>query len=88
MVLVNMGNDTSSVRISTDEECRPSTAVVKGVVAVTNVEPTEGPQLYEYVAPDALDQIFAGRDGGKVLFEYAGCQVTILNDTAVIVDPD
>lgn len=83
-----MSNDTSPVRVSLDEECRPSTAVIRGVTAVTSREPTEGPQLYDHVEPDALDEVFAGQDGGKILFEYAGCQVTVLADTAVIVDPD
>lgn len=84
---MSTSDDMSSVRVSIEGERRPSTAIIEAVAAVTDVELTTGPQLYERVNPDALDEMFAGRDGGKVTFEYADCQVTVVNDTAVIVDP-
>jgi hypothetical protein len=78
-------DDPNRVRVSIDDEQTPSVAVVDAVAALTDTEPTDCPPLYDRVNPDAVDALFADRDGGQFTFEYHECQVTVHGDTEVTV---
>ena len=70
-----------------------SVTVVHAVLEVTGKEPTDV-NLNAVVQPDALNRIFSPkhdgtpREGGRIEFELAGCQVTITGDGEVRVDPN
>lgn len=78
-----------------DQEEHISIKVLRTVAAYANKEPTELPPLYQVVHPDGLDTIFASmtdgpeRASGKVVFPYAGFQVTVWADGSVDIElPD
>lgn len=79
--------DTDRVKVRTDDQL-PSTTIIEAIAAVTNTELTDIPPLTDFVNPDAVDELFAGRDGGLLTFTYAGCQVRVINDTTVTVQPN
>lgn len=61
-------------------------SVLEEVAATTRKPPEEIDQtLYDVVDPDALERLFenrcAGVDGnyGRVVFHFAGCEVTVLS---------
>lgn len=67
-----------------------STRVVTAVAETLECETTELDPLYQYIDPDALDQLFAPHlDGtkriGYVRFEMEGCQVVVESDRTVDV---
>lgn len=69
-------------------------AVVEAVADVCEVDPIDlEPRLYQAVDPDALDRLFARRadgtprEGGRVEFVLAGCQVRVEADGTVKVTP-
>lgn len=61
--------------------------VVKRIAEVEDVDPLEfTPPLNEVIDPDALESIFAnGRGLGKVIFNYAGYEVSVFSDGQVSV---
>jgi len=68
-------------------------AVVQKVAEVTETPPDELPPLYESVNPDALATLFDQPSvprtrTGKVLFEMAGCTVTVTSEGAISVVED
>ncbi|WP_170977470.1 HalOD1 output domain-containing protein [Halorussus salinisoli] len=70
----------------------PTEAVVNAVAAARDCEPTDLPPLNDTIDPDALDGLFAdtitgpAREGGRIVFEYGGCTVTLLGTGDVRVD--
>lgn len=59
--------------------------VVEAVADREGVEPADLPPLYEWIDPDALDDLFAPtnhRPGlmGQLTFRYCGYLVTVFND--------
>ncbi|WP_137286284.1 HalOD1 output domain-containing protein [Halorussus salinisoli] len=69
-----------------------STTVVKAVTEVVGSDPLSGDcVLYDVVDPDALDRIFADRNGGvgqttdRVVFELQGCRVEVHADGELLV---
>lgn len=70
-----------------------STAVVRGVAAVTNTPTTELDPLFEVIDPDALECLFSTargrslRDHGWVSFEYNGCEVNVSATNEVEITP-
>ncbi|GAB3706544.1 HalOD1 output domain-containing protein [Halorubrum pallidum] len=61
--------------------------VVKRVSEVEDVDPLEvTPPLNEVIDPDALESLFAKDRGlGKVIFNYAGYEVSVFSDGYVSV---
>ena len=43
--------------------------------------------LSDSVDPDALDHLFRGDASGRVVFDYAGCEVVVLDGIRVVVTP-
>lgn len=64
----------------------PSVRVVNEVAAATDADPLSMAPLYETIDPDALDQLVAAEIDGYVHFTYAGHEVTVHGDGAVVVD--
>ncbi|WP_458210445.1 HalOD1 output domain-containing protein [Haladaptatus sp. NG-SE-30] len=66
--------------------------ITAAVAAETNTASDELDSIYECIDPDALEALFAStlqgtlRTNGKVLFHYAGCQVTVNANRTVEVD--
>jgi hypothetical protein len=76
--------------IDADDVC---IAVVEAVSEATETDPNELPPLYESVDPDSLSSLFEQpnvprRRTGKVLFEMAGCTVTVSSDGEISVRED
>lgn len=68
----------------------PVYAVVSAVAEVLNEDPLELPPLNEVVNPEALNALFTSRPGitvDSVEFQYAGCEVAVLGDGGVQVEP-
>lgn len=61
--------------------------VVETVAKAEDVDPLElTPPLYEVIDPDALESLFANnRVLGKVIFNYAGYEVSVFSDGDVSV---
>lgn len=64
--------------------------VITSVAEANDLDPLQlEPRLNEIVDPDALARLFsdrpngAPRQGGRISFEMAGCQVTIRGDRSV-----
>lgn len=73
-----------------------STAVVRAVSAVEGCNPRSLRPLGEVLDPDALDALFgsrgdgSSRPGGRLMFVYSKCQVTVDNGeylTLDLIDP-
>lgn len=64
-----------------------SSAVVEAVAETSNTPPCDLPeQLHDVVDPDALDQLFAGKETeGHIQFEFCGYLVTVESEGAVTV---
>ncbi len=73
------------------DEVPPSVTVVETVSDATGVNAIELPTLNDTIDTDALDSLFngvtRGTEGLTVSFVYADCEVTVLADGTVIVDP-
>jgi len=83
-----MATATSGIDSRSDEQLRPSTAIVEAVGASAEQPAADLPPLYEVVDPDALDALFANSQTvGAVSFEYAGHDVTVRADGHVDVSP-
>lgn len=66
-----------------------TTTIVEKVADREGVAATElRPPLYEIINPDALDEIFNARDGGRVEFTYCGYDIVARSDGEVRVDGD
>lgn len=73
----------------------PTDAVVLAVSEATGRPPVPGgagsadalDDLAGVVDPDALEALFRARFDGRLVFEWAGCTVTIEGGTYVFVDP-
>lgn len=64
----------------------PSETVVRAVSEATGAHPTDLRPLYEVLDPDALDSMLAGRQTGRVQFEYAGHEVSVDEEGVVVLD--
>ncbi len=82
----------SCTKWTTDETV--TEGVVTAVAVMTNTEVHLMPPLYETINADALNELFADRDGGRrrterqVRFTYCGCEVVVLSDDRVIIEAD
>lgn len=78
----------SHLKTRTNES--PSDTILRKVAAVKKTEPMElDSPLYEVIDPDALNTLFAGRNGssrgGRVSFRYSDCEVRVESDGEVLV---
>ena len=81
-----MAATESGQHVQSSGEWEPSTAIVETVSARTGQSVVDLPPLYDVVDPDALDDLFTGRQTlGVVTFEYAGHDVTVRADRTVDV---
>lgn len=72
----------------TESDAALSALVVKAVSDATETPVDELPPLYHVIDPDALDELFSGRDtDGSVGFQYAGQTVTVSADRMITVSP-
>lgn len=55
----------------------PSELVIDTLAEKTESDPTDLPPLYEAIDPDALNELFCGREDGAVTFRYCGYEITI-----------
>lgn len=76
-------HDMTSI-VTFDWSRGPSTSVVEAIAAERGVSPEDlRAPLYEYLDPDALDAIFAPRNGesnrhhGRIEFTALGCDVVV-----------
>lgn len=71
-----------------------SAAVVRGVAAVTDAEPTELVPLFETLDPDGLDRLYrstapdSGRGDCLVSFSYGDCAVTVAASGEITIAPE
>lgn len=66
----------------------PSICVVEAVAEVIETDPTDLRPLYEVIDPDALDKIFESPhqfQGGRIMFRFEGCNVTVDADRGIAV---
>ena len=85
--------ETARVRHGGDGPA-PSLAVVEAIADLAGVEPADLPEqegvvLYDYVDPDALDAIVAGRPDSDVdvSLSVAGYEISVGPDSAVARQP-
>jgi hypothetical protein len=77
--------------IGSDESV--SSAVVRAVSAVEDREPCSLQPLADVLNPDALDELFTSRPGGRsrtggrIAFVYSNCRVTIDNGEYLTLQP-
>jgi len=70
-----------------------SSAVVRAVSAVENREPCSLQPLADVLDPDALDELFASRpggrsrSGGRISFIYSNCRVSMDNGEYLTLQP-
>ncbi|WP_435179955.1 HalOD1 output domain-containing protein [Halorussus sp. AFM4] len=81
----------SNVQTATAGDRSVCQSVVEAVAEAEGVEPEELDPLYEVIDPDALEELFAptattGRMEGRVVFTYAGHEVTVCGDGYVSVE--
>lgn len=78
----------SETSISFGEEVSPSVAVVRAIAQVRNVDSVAlDTELYDYVDPDALDELL-DRPAGRpltVTFEVEGHTVTVRSDRTITI---
>lgn len=74
-----------------DPEQTLSTDIALAVAEVSGCDPTELRPLNDFIAADALDQLFArrsqGDDSDRVSFSYQGYQVTVYRDREILLRP-
>ena len=81
-------------RFVVTEPTRPSTLVVQAVAQSRGVDPDALPPLYDFIDPDALDNLVDRggvddpRTSVEVRFTYADRQVAIADDGTITVDDD
>ena len=61
----------------------PSERVVEATAASTGTSLVELTPLYEFVDPDALDELVQSLERGAIRFDYEGCQVRVESDGTV-----
>lgn len=95
------GDDGEPVEYSIDAGEKVSEAVIMAVAATTGTDPTtrdaselqELDDLYRVVDPDALNALFRRPEEGeepeelRLVFHYAGCQVTVDGGDRILVRP-
>lgn len=77
-----------------DQQRQPtlSTLVIETVADALGVDPVTLPRFYDVIDADALERLFAPRDGtgrspDTVRFRYVGCTVTVSGDGVITVTP-
>ncbi|WP_407661689.1 HalOD1 output domain-containing protein [Haladaptatus caseinilyticus] len=69
-----------------------SLTITEAIIAHTDTPREELPPLYTVIDPDSLENLFANtmngasRTTGNVVFQYAGCTVTVRADRTVVVE--
>lgn len=63
-----------------------SERVVQYVANTTDTNALQLPPLYDAIEPDALDALIEGMADGKILFPYAGHEVTVKSDGTISLD--
>ena len=89
---VDYDEETETYRSTWSDDRLPSVAVVALLEDATGADATEIEPLWNYVHPDALDDVFAStrarkRPGGRVTFRYAGFEATVCGDGEVSLSP-
>lgn len=75
--------------ISADE--RPSEAIVKAVGIATEQSALDLDPLYDTIDPEHIDGLFdnwKGEASPELIFEYAGCTVTAIQERIEVERPD
>lgn len=91
----DVGSDPDSrirpVEVTRDSGEHLATTVVYALSEALDCDPNRLPvELNQAVDPDALERVFEGRDGtprgpGRLVFEIAGCEVTVTSAGRVTV---
>ena len=68
-----------------NDDPTPSEAVIEAIAEKTDSDPLELPALYNAIDPDALDSLFADRDGGTVTFCCCQHEITVKQDGSVVI---
>ncbi|WP_290817209.1 HalOD1 output domain-containing protein [Halovivax sp.] len=63
-------------------------AVVRALSIATNADPAQQRPLYAAVDPEALDALFDGRAGGRIVFEHMDHRIVVdsADETRVLVE--
>lgn len=92
--VTQLGGNAHFAQYDWDDSVSLSTVVIESVSEVAGKSPELlGDPLYDYVDPDALDQLFEPlrgsrqREGGRVAFEFAGYLVTVRGDGGILITP-
>ncbi len=92
--VTQLGGNAHFVQYDWDDSVSLSTVVIESVSQVAGKAPELlGDPLYNYVDPDALDQLFEPlrgtrqRERGRVAFEFAGYRVTVRGDGGILINP-
>jgi hypothetical protein len=70
-----------------------SLTITEAVIAQIDLTRDELPPLYDVIDPDALENLFSPRTSGaartdwSVVFQYAGCNITVRADRTVTAEP-
>lgn len=67
------------------DKLSPSERVVQTVAVASNTAPLDLPPLYQFVDPDALDDLINELNSGDVRLQYAGHVVTVYSDGTIDV---
>ena len=68
-----------------NDDPAPSEAIIEAIAEETDSDPLELPPLYNAIDPDALDRLFANREGGTVTFCCCGHKITVKQDGTVVI---
>lgn len=74
-----------SFQVEVDRDEQPSEAVIRSVSTVSGKEPTSLTPLYDFLDPDALDELVKNSDRVTVQFEFDGYLVTVRSDDRIFV---
>ena len=71
-----------------------STAIIRGIAALTNTPPTELDSLYDVVNSDALNQLYRPtaansrqQDGGHAMFRVNDCDIVVYANAKIEISP-
>lgn len=80
------GVQTDRPTDSDDEAASATVRVIEAVAEAADADPLAMEPLAAVVDPDALDGLLSGPFDGHVSFAYAGHEVSVHGDGAVVVD--
>lgn len=86
-----VGDGEGRIEHEWDESLPPSTAIVEAAAAATGREPTDMPELYEYIDGDALDKLVTRKGAAaersvELSFGYGDVDVWLDSNGQILVE--